>query len=428
MPDARRPRRARTAALRLALCAGLAPAGCGGPPDDLTAEEIHAALAVAGPLTLVSDAVRAPHARSTAGRDVEIAPATPEAIERARASRAVLAQAAARARLELKGYRLEAVPEAAGWSRVAGRLRCAGVGSDGWSPLPGLEYTGRLGIEFPTPGASLELVAGDRGPLQLEAATPDGRPVPLVVESRAGGSGWWPLPADLWLERGQPGAAPPDVVRARLTAVGESGWLVGLRLGRRAPQVLARLLAGAAGRAEVCAAPLGGEPVLQPGAGAADLLIDRPEWYGAGWYGEERRAIGTVRWIGREAVLLVPSAAAGAVRLAVDAAPPAELAPPAVRVVVNGVDLGVRQTRRGFQVYDWEARAGTWLAGTNEIVLAVTAARRPTGGRDARELALALRRVRVELAPRGTRAAPAPSEFRKSPRRRAHGPAAPSPT
>ncbi len=380
--------------------------GCGrgaeAPDAALFDEAAVVARRVEGPVAIV-----VPDGSLTTGVDVhadaEFVPADPAQLERVRDSRTLLVPPRLTRALELRGYLLRPVADSAGWARVSGRLNCASVRSTSWSPLPGLEFSGRIGLEIPPwPGGELVLVAGDHGPLRIVAETPEGTGIPLVVEPLQNAPGTDAPPADFWLERGNPGAAPPEVVRVRLPAAANGHRLIGVRFGRRAPQVLARLR-GYEGdaRARVCAAPLGGEDALTEEVRVADLLVDRPEMYGAGWFGETITAAGSVRWMGAEAALLVPSGVASGVRIEIDATPPEDAPLARLELSVNGAPLSGQALEPGFQVHAWTIPAGLWLAGTNEILLRVSAttSRGDGGGMDRRELGLGVRGIRVQATP-----------------------------
>ena len=382
--------------------------GCGrgaeAPDAALFDEAALVARRVEGPVAIVVP-VGSPATSSgvDAHTDAEFVSADPTQLERVRDSRTLLVPPRLTRELELRGYLLRPVADAAGWALVSGRLNCASVRTTSWSPLPGLEYSGRIGLEIPPwPGGELVLVAGDHGPLGIVAETPEGTEIPLVVEPLQNAPGTDAPPADFWLERGNPGAAPPEVVRVRLPAAADGHRLIGLRFGRRAPQVLARLhgYEGDA-RARVCAAPLGGEDVLTEEVRGADLLVDRPEMYGAGWFGETRTAAGSVRWMGAEAALLVPSRVGSGGRIDVDATPPDNAPMARLELSVNGAALSAQPLVPGFHVYGWAIPAGLWLAGTNEILLRVSATASPVdgGGMDRHELGLGVRAIRVQLTP-----------------------------
>ncbi|MDP1572533.1 MAG: hypothetical protein Q8L86_21245 [Vicinamibacterales bacterium] len=380
------------------LGAGCSP-GAGVPDSRGLEEAARAVAAVEGPAALVLDTPDPATPQGTAWPPgTEFVALEAAQIERVRDSHTVVAAEGLRTALELRGYWLTPLPGVTGWVQLQGRMHCATVRTTSWSPLPGLEYSGRIGISIPGgAGGEFVLIAGDHGPLALSAEGPDGGEITLAVEPLQNAPGTNMPPADFWLERGDPGAAPAEVVRVRLPAGVEGPRLVGIRFGRRAPQVLARL-AGYDGdvRARVCAAPLGGDDGLR--AERPSLTIDHPASFGAGWSGEGRVGADTVRWTGREAALLVPSGVSGAVHLELEALPPAPATGAAVVAVVNGVALPAQTLDAPLRTYAWAVPAGVWLAGTNEILLRVSEVARNAGpGR--RDVGLGVRAVRVHLAP-----------------------------
>lgn len=379
----------------LLVCAACGPAADAPDPHEL-ADLARAARAVTPPVAIVTTAPLPLSALdANFPRDVEFVPVETTHIERVRDSRTVLAPLGLRAPLELRGYQIIPLTEVDGWMRLTGRLNCATVRTTSWSPLPGVEFTGRLGVQVPSgAGGELVLIVGDRGPLGVRVEAIDGTPLTLPVEPLQNAPGTERPPADFWLERGEPGAAPPEVVRVRLPAAPDEARLLGVSFGRRAPQVLARL-AGYSGdeRARVCAAPLGPD-LLTAGAPAVDVPHTRAELFGPGWYDRHAGAARGLRWTSGEAVVLVPSAIGGPVRLTIEAAPPAEHAPPALEVTVNGASLGARPLARGLHAYEWAVPARLWLPGTNEIVLGVSAVGGPVGA-DRRTLGVGVGRMTV---------------------------------
>ena len=174
----------------------------------------------------------------------------------------VLAGPVARRHLELAGLLFDEVfaiaePAAFTMSEATGTLQCATVRADRWSQLPGLEYTGRLGLQVPPQiGAEMQLIVGDALPLQLEVATADGRDVPVTTEALMAGPGSETPPADYWLDGGLPENGPRVIRRVHVPAYPARTELLSVRLGRRAPRVLARLIGyDGTARGRVCAAP-----------------------------------------------------------------------------------------------------------------------------------------------------------------------------
>ena len=174
----------------------------------------------------------------------------------------VLAGPVARRHLELAGLLFDEVfaiaePAAFTMSEATGTLQCATVRADRWSQLPGLEYTGRLGLQVPPQiGAEMQLIVGDALPLQLEVATADGRDVPVTTDALMAGPGSETPPADYWLDGGLPENGPRVIRRVHVPAYPARAELLSVRLGRRAPRVLARLIGyDGPARGRVCAAP-----------------------------------------------------------------------------------------------------------------------------------------------------------------------------
>jgi hypothetical protein len=345
-----------------------------------------------------------------AGSGLVRTPQDQEVAVEAAASRPLVAAQTGRAALELFGLRFRTAavvpqPIAFALHRATSRLACVNVDGSKWSPLPGLEYTGRLGLEIPAwRGARLDLVVGDAPPFRLQLETPDRRPLPLAVQPLQNGPGLDAPPPDYWLEQDDPFAAPARVLRASVPAPADGPAVYGLQFGRRAPRVLARMFeAPASLAARVCAAPLGPDDWFTSGE-AADRTVpfDVPAYFGAGWHGREREGARPYRWTARESVLLVPSARQAAVTIGLTARP---AVPPtadlAVRVTptVNGVALAPQAMAADERVYQWFVPAGTWVAGTNEIQWSVSQAVRPAdrGAGDTRVLGMLVYGVTVTL-------------------------------
>jgi hypothetical protein len=383
-----------TCVLLSAAWAGCAPSA--DAPDPRVIEEgARIARGISGRTAVVLDQpLPRGRAEQTLPAEIELVSPEPSQIERLRDSRTVIVPPALRVRLELLGYVLRPAPGAEGWMRVVDRLHCATVRTTSWSPLPGLEFSGRIGLELP-PGAGGEivLVVGDSGPMRLLADAADGAVVPLTVEPLQSAPGTDAPPADFWLDRGHPHAAAPEVVRVRVAAARDEPRLIGLRFGRRGPQVLARLT-GYEGdaQARVCAAPLGGEEVVIASGTMTDVLVNRPELYGAGWDGQEGVEAGRARWIGQGATLLVPSRWLGPVHLAIEALPREVNGASSLQPLVNGTVLSAQPLVPGRRVYTWEIPPGAWTVGTNEITLRVP-------DRDGREPGLGVTAVRVGAPP-----------------------------
>lgn len=340
-----------------------------------------------------------------------------ESVDRAAHAGELLALQNGRRYLELLGFALEWLPQPAEtaafpWARVRRRLRCAGVREDRWSPLPGVEYTGRLGLQMaPSLVGKLVLVIGDRIALDIEAAELDDMPVALHREVLRAGpvSG---VPVELWSSDGDPTRAPQAVIRLTIAALPVRERLVSLRLGRRAPRVLARLVNYEKdARVRVCAAPLGVDDAFDT-AGALVITPDTPEYFGTGWYGREfaSPALGSVRWMKSHGAILVPSARRGAVEVVMTGAPNAAGgvateagSPPRTAdadaatmiLSVNDVFAGDPVAlRSGPSTYRWRVPETAWLAATNELTFTVSRSTR-LSDRDTRDVAFALRRLEV---------------------------------
>lgn len=322
-----------------------------------------------------------------------------EAVTRAvEEGRVVLAGPVGRRHLELSGTSFrdprvltDLAPFAL--SEVEGVFQCATVRADRWSQLPGLEYTGRLGLRVPPAiGGALDLVIGDALELPVRATTPDGRDLAPRQETLSSGPGVAPPPADFWIDAGAPTGETRWIHRVRLPSDPLVPTLVSLELGRRAPRVIARLIGHSdAARGRVCAAPVGAVHLRT--AGPESLSLGDESLFGAGWYGREGRGAGAFRWAGPDAVALVRSADRAAVEIALDAGVAAAAGPPEATTIalrVNGVEVGTRVAAEGIARYVWRAPAGVWVAGTNELWWTTSRSVRPadTGGTDTRSLAL----------------------------------------
>jgi hypothetical protein len=323
----------------------------------------------------------------------------------------VLAGPAARRNLELTGIVFAeafAISEPASFtvSEATSTLQCAIVRADRWSQLPGLEYTGRLGLQLPPQfGGELQLIVGDALPLQLQATTPEGREVPIRAEALMTGPGRQAPPPDLWLDGGLPENGPAVIRRLHFPASPARTTLVSLRLGRRAPRVLARLIGyDDVMRGRVCAAPLGRTTLFADDRRDESVPLANDEAFGSGWYGLEGRGDWAFRWAGPDAVVLLTSAIRTGVTVTLDAegatlgSATGDAVGPGLTLRVNGVEVATRQMASGQQRYRWNVPAGLWLAGTNELWWHTPRAVRPAdiGGTDTRTLALRVSSIRVE--------------------------------
>lgn len=322
---------------------------------------------------------------------------------------AVLAGAEGRRQLELQGLaftkRLQlTTPAPYALAAPASVYHCSLVRSDRWSLLPGLEYTGRLGVLIPPSlVGELRVIIGDPLPLQVRASFAHGEPFPMTVESLLAGTGVAAPPADYWFERGAPARGTESVAMLRLEPHPGAPRLISLHLGRRAPRVLARLDGvDPSARARICAAPIS-EPLVRGDEQAEVVLpLAAEAFFGTGWYGLEGRGADRFRWMNSDGVVLVPAAARSAVRVALVAA--SGTVPEGgtesgqtVTLHVNGVEIGTRPTSGAMQQYEWDVPANAWLAGTNELWFHASRAVRPadTGGEDTRRLAMAVREITV---------------------------------
>lgn len=315
----------------------------------------------------------------------------------------LLAGPSARTHLELLGVRFATAyaihdPVAYRFSTVAQQLRCTTIGSERWSVLPGLEYTGRIGIEIPASAAGrVVMVIGDALPLQLLATSADRRALPFIIQtlSTAPASA---LPPEFLLEGDSSLAHFRYIVRAELAAPASGTALVNVQLGRRAPRVIARLSGhNTDARGRICAAPQETDAFWEAGAMEAVVVpLRAASLFGRGWYGAEGAAQ-VYRWTDGNGAVLVPSARAGAVRVSVEGAPAADLggSGPDVSLEVNGIPQGTHSMAAGVGTYSWTVSAGEWIRGTNELLLSVSHTVRPAdqGSHDMRTLGLRVSRI-----------------------------------
>lgn len=353
--------------------------------------------------------------------------------------RTVLAGPVGRRQLELAGFVFErrftiADPLPFVMSAAVSAFRCTSVRSDRWSQLPGLEYTGRLGIELPAAiGGEMQIIVGDTLPLRLRVESADGGAVPTVAESLLSGPGMDAPPPDYWFDGGLPEDGPHVISRLHLPMHPTRASLVALQLGRRAPRVIARLFGvGDGARGRICAAPIGREPLLGGDTVTESISLGDAHVFGTGWYGLQREGTSMYRWADADAVALVPSTGRMDVEVALDAegadamraaddagaadgadnagaaddaderssvrrgrVQAGEMATLTLRV--NGVDVGTREMGGGTRRYRWAVPAGVWLKGTNELWWHTSRAVRPadTGGTDTRRLALRVTGIAV---------------------------------
>ena len=322
----------------------------------------------------------------------------------------VLAGPIARRSLELTGLLFDdefSITEPAAFtvSKATATLQCATVRADRWSQLPGLEYTGRLGLQIPPRlGGEMQLIVGDALPLQLEVSTPDGRDVPVATNALMAGPGSETPPADYWLDGGLPENGPPVIKRVHVPASPARTELVSVRLGRRAPRVLARLIGyDNTARGRVCAAPGGRTRLFANDRREEPVSLEGDDVFGTGWYGVEGRGDQVFRWTSTDAVVLLPSAMRTDVTVTIEAEAATGVGrdggdAPLLELHVNGVKVASQPMRQGRQPYKWNVPAGVWLAGTNELWWHTSRAVRPSdmGGTDTRTLALRVSSIVVE--------------------------------
>ena len=243
------------------------------------------------------------------------------------------------------------------------------------------------------------LVIGDAVPLEIDAQALDGMPIPIHKEVlRAGPAST--APADFWLGDGNPWSAPGAVVRLTIAAQPRRDGLISLRLGRRAPRVLARLKGyDDAARAHICAAPLGVDDAVGS-ASAVVVLPDTPEYFGTGWYGPELgpSGPGPVRWMKGQGVILVPSRRRGTMEVSLVGTPAGETTT-TLTLTVNDVFTAAPVTLApGASSYHWTVPRPIWLAGTNELLFSISRTARASE-RDTRDRGFALERLELRLIP-----------------------------
>ena len=278
-------------------------------------------------------------------------------------------------------------------------LSCARVGSDAWSPLPGLEYTGALLADLPAaPHATLSLIVGDAVALDTEMRTASGA-FPYRQERLRRGPGVG-VPPDLWLEGGDPWDLPLELRRITVDARADRAESIEIALGRRAPRVLARLSGyDAATKTRVCAATRFASRAART---AIDIAPAAADHFASGWYAEERRPDGAaVRWMREHGAVLVPWTGVADVVVRVRAAPPETPGrndAPLLSLRVNDIyDAPTVPMASDGGDYEWEIPRGAWVDGVNELFFSVSRTPPPaeTGGRTR---GLALERLVVSTA------------------------------
>jgi hypothetical protein len=323
----------------------------------------------------------------------------------------VLAGPTARRHLSLSGLEFTAAREVVtpsaqfSWSRLDRRLHCATLHQDRWSHLPGLEFTGRLGLELPAgEGGALHLIVGDALPVSVDAEDPNGAPLVLASQALDARVSFSELPPDYWLDGGDPRLAPAHVLRASIPAMPQVPRHLAVRLGRRSPRVLARLSGYSHGKlGRVCAAAPEQNPIWHASTAPVRLPLDLNAYFGTGWYGVERFGVEPFRWTGADGVILIPSSRRVAVRVAVRVRAAAEPDADGPRLVlhVNNIPLEAHRIRPGLDAYSWDVRRQQWVLGVNELRFHVTRTVRPSdrGGDDRRVLGLAVHGVMLTPVP-----------------------------
>jgi hypothetical protein len=98
---------------------------------------------------------------------------------------------------------------------------------------------------------------------------------------------------------------------------------------------------------------------------------DQAQLIGAGWSAVDWDEVTPFRWITEaEAHLVLPVRTPGASAVHVQAYGAPGKAPGALRLIVDGVDLGERAVGEGWRRYEWAVQGGIGL-GTRRVALAV---------------------------------------------------------
>lgn len=332
-------------------------------------------------------------------RLARVRPAPLAVTERANAGATVLAASSGRRALELWGVRFAEqhvveAPVRLPLAGVTGRLRCVPVAAP-WRELPGLEYTGRLGVHLPAGQGTFEAVVVSTAPAAVALTSltgqPRGRvtPLPMALDK---------LPGVLWPRGAQAPAATAVATRLELAATPQVPQIFAVALGERAPAVAVRFLddARSTGVATVCAAPISREDPLAQFADAA-IALDDPAFFAGGWHGSEGAGPAAFRWTAQRALVLVPSSASRAVTIGLDARAAASGEPVTLAAVVNGWPAGIRVMPADGSHFEWAVPPSIWVDGTNEIAFEVSRVSRPsdTGGHDTRELGMLVTGIRL---------------------------------
>jgi hypothetical protein len=285
---------------------------------------------------------------------------------------------------------------------AADESTCAPVSGRAWSALPGVEYTGLLEVALPPfAGGSLNLVVVDDLPLAIDAVTRNGDAVLLAIERLSARPGLR-VPAEIWLDTDS-GADPQNVVRVRVDAPSTASRRIIVRLGRRAPRVLARLFGyGPDAEARVCAGQLPATPAF----GARHVMALDPSseaHFSMGWRHDDPSALR----MADHGVVLVPSARDGDVTVRLTAAPPGGHLERLLTLRVNDVfSTAPTLVRDGMTDYTWQVPASAWVVGTNEILFSVTSQR----GAPPTTHGLIVRQITLELTVTTESARPRPAD------------------
>lgn len=320
-------------------------------------------------------------------------------VERAATGATVLAAPSGRRALELWGLRFAdrivvETPVRLPLAAHTARLRCVPVAAP-WRELPGLEFTGRLGVHLPTGSGRFEAVVVTTPPVAVSVTSPAGQPRGRLFAIKATLD---TLPGVLWPRGAEPPGPNAAATRVELEASPAFATSVAIALGTRAPAVAVRFLDDARSPdvATVCAAPLPREDPLAHVADAA-IALDDPAFFAGGWHGAEGAGAGAFRWTAQRALVLVPASAARAVTIGLDARAAVSSEPVTLTAVVNGWPAGTRAMPADGPRYEWPIPPSIWVDGTNEIAFEVSRTTRPsdTGGHDTRELGMLVTGIRL---------------------------------
>jgi hypothetical protein len=233
------------------------------------------------------------------------------------------------------------------------------------------------------------LVVGDHLPLNVQITDIEGHHPSVTREALTSLAA---APPDYWLESGSPYDVPPDIQQFTIFANAARDQNLIVRLGRRAPRVLARIEGYAPlMHAAACAAPGAGAPAFADGSSFTVEPADAA-YFGAGWSDVlDDGDAGSVRWMGSYGALLIPFARRGDMRIVLRAYRPSDLGPGDIHVQVNGMtESGALPFSGGMRDYEWVVPASAWVEGVNEILIRV--------GSQGDERLLGVSRVALELS------------------------------